>query len=84
MDENPDQTADLDMAYEQGREAGLCGQSVPGQCPFTRAALDLRIAWLDGFSDGQWVATGGSAGGRLRNPFFGSGITTGVSRPHRL
>jgi len=84
MHEKSANAARLDIAYEKGRQAGLCGQAQPGECPFTRETLDLRIAWLDGFSDGQWEGTGSHASCQVRSAFFGSGIANVVCRPHRV
>ena len=84
MDKKSATVAVLDVAYEAGRQAGLCDQVGPDACPFTREALDLRIAWLDGFSDGRWQRTARHAGVHVRSAFFGSGIANVVSRPHRV
>ena len=81
MDQLSDTTG-LESAYDAGKQAGRSGICGPDDCPFSRDALQLRIAWLDGLADGQREAPRHRLDPLLRNDVFGSGITA-LSRPQR-
>lgn len=84
MSEPYDDTRELDRAYEDGKTAGQRVDASQAACPFARERLSQRIAWLDGFSDGQWEARKRHSVAYLASSFFGSGIAHVVSLPHRI
>lgn len=46
-------TGDTSRARAFGREAGYMPTLDVSQCPYPFAEPDLRMAWLDGFSEGR-------------------------------
>ncbi|MCJ2074780.1 hypothetical protein MKK68_03825 [Methylobacterium sp. E-016] len=45
---------DADGAMQLGREAGAIPNRCASDCPYGHAAINLRIAWMDGFSRGRF------------------------------
>ncbi len=75
--------ADLDQAYEQGKQAGQQTDASNHDCPFTQDQLHLRIAWLDGFSDGRWASGAERRPPHLDTSYYGSGIASIMGLPNR-
>ena len=44
-----------DSGIAKGREAGSSMANFPGDCPYDPALVDLRNAWMKGFSGGEQV-----------------------------
>lgn len=75
--------ANLDRAYEQGKQAGQRTDASKQDCPFAQDQLHLRIAWLDGFSDGRWASGADPRPPHPDTSYYGSGIASIMGLPHR-
>lgn len=43
----------LDQARARGRRVGMDRDATACDCPYGHAATGLRMAWMDGFSEGR-------------------------------
>ena len=69
-DEMSKGAAEQRKAHSAGQYAGLFVECEAKMCPYSHDQLDLRMAWMDGFSKGRAQLISGETSPSLRRPSF--------------